>query len=346
MNITFAKIAVPAHGAVVFGIAEGSKSGVKLSPAAAKFDKQAKGALTRAIKAAEFTGKREKVLTIVAPAGTRLDRVLLVGLGSLKALDEMAAERIGAVIYDAIARDTAAAVVLDDLDSAKAGAADIVAHVAGGAMLKSYRFAKYRTKEETDAKPRIRTLAFQSEDPAAAKKSHVAVGAVADGVFFTRDLVTEPANVIYPQSFVARAKELAADGIKVEALGVAAMQKLGMGALLGVGQGSARESQLLVLRWDGAKDKKAAPVAIVGKGVTFDTGGISLKPPAGMWDMKWDMGGGWHRRRTDARPRAAQSAGQCGGPLRPGREHARRRRPAAGRCGYLHVGPDHRSAQH
>ena len=291
MNITFAKIAVPAQGAVVFGVAEGSKSGIKLSGAAAKFDKQAGGALTRAIKAAEFTGKREKTLTIVAPAGTRVTRVILVGLGNTSTLDETAAERIGAVIYDAVSRDTAAAVVLEGLGGAKAKAGDLVAHVAGGVELKSYRFAKYRTKEESDAKPRIKTLVFQSDDAAAAKKSHVAVAAVAAGVFFTRDLVTEPANIIYPQSFVARAKELTADGIKVEALGVAAMQKLGMGALLGVGQGSRRESQLLVLRWDGAKDKKAPPVAIVGKGVTFDTGGISLKPPGGMWDMKWDMGG-------------------------------------------------------
>ena len=265
MNITFAKIAVPAQGAVVFGVTEGAKGGAKLSPAAAKFDKQTKGALSRAIKAAEFSGKREKTLTIVAPGETRLDRVVLVGLGNLKALDEVAAERIGAVIYDAIARDAAAAVVLDDIAGAKGKAADLVAHMAGGAVLKSYRFAKYRTKEEADAKPRIRTLTFQSEDATAAKKSYIAVGAVADGVFFTRDLVTEPANIIYPQSFVARAKELAADGIKVEALGEAAMQKLGMGALLGVGQGSRRESQLLILRWDGAKDKKAPPVAIVGK---------------------------------------------------------------------------------
>ena len=291
MNITFAKIAVPAQGAVVFGLGEGAKAGLKLPPAAAKFDKQTQGALTRAIKAAEFTGKREKTLVIMAPAGTRAARVVLVGLGSLKTLDETAAERIGAVIYDCITRDAAAAVVLEGLDGAKASAADLVAHVAGGVQLKSYRFAKYRTKEENDAKPRIRALAFLSEDPAGAKKAHVAVAAVAAGVAFTRDLITEPANIMYPTSFVARAKELAADGIKVEALGVAAMKKLGMGALLGVGQGSPRESQLLVLRWDGAKDKKAAPLAIVGKGVTFDTGGISLKPPGGMWDMKWDMGG-------------------------------------------------------
>ena len=291
MNITFAKIAVPAQGAVVFGVPEGSKSGVKLPPAAAKFDKQTKGALTRAIKASEFSGKREKTLVIVAPAGSKVNRAVLVGIGNPKTLDETAAERIGAVIYDVVSRDATAAVILEGLDGAKASAADLAAHVGGGAALKSYRFTKYRTKEESDAKPRIKTIVIQTGDPAAAKKSHVSVGAVVAGVAITRDLITEPANIIYPESFVARAKELAVDGVKVEALGVAAMKKLGMGALLGVGQGSVRDSQLLVLRWDGAADKKAAPLAIVGKGVCFDTGGISLKPPAGMWDMKWDMGG-------------------------------------------------------
>ncbi|MBX7199914.1 MAG: leucyl aminopeptidase [Rhodospirillaceae bacterium] len=291
MNITFAKIAVPAQGAVVFGVPEGTKSGVKLPPAAAKFDKQTKGALSRAIKAAEFTGKREKTLVIVAPAGAKVNRAVLVGLGNPKTLDETAAERIGAVIYDAVQRDAAAAVILEGLGGATATVAGLAAHVGGGAALKSYRFTKYRTKEDNDAKPRIKTVTIQTDDPAAAKKSYVAVGAVVAGVGITRDLITEPANIIYPESFVARAKDLAADGVKIDVLGVAAMKKLGMGALLGVGQGSVRDSQLLVLRWDGAADKKAAPLAIVGKGVCFDTGGISLKQPSGMWDMKWDMGG-------------------------------------------------------
>jgi len=300
MQITYTKIAVPNAGAVVFAVTEGGRDGAKLGPAAAKFDKSTRGRLTRAMKAAEFTGKRERTLTIVAP-DQNLSRVVLVGLGDVKTLDETAAERIGAVIYDAVARDGAAALIVEGLP---------------GAVLKSYRFAKYRTKEEKDAKPKLRTLAVQTANPAAAKKSSTAVAALTDGVFLTRDLVTEPANVIYPVSFVERAKDLTKDGVKVEALGQAAMKKLGMGALLGVAQGSVREPQLLVLRWDGARDKKAAPLAIVGKGVTFDTGGISLKPPAGMWDMKWDMGGAGTvvgLMRTLARRKAAVNViGLCG----------------------------------
>ena len=281
MNITFAKIAVPKQGAAVIGVPENGK----LGPAAAKLDKQTHGTLSRAMKAADFTGKREKALTIVTPAGSKLDRVILVGLGSLKTLDTTAAERIGASIYDGISRDVDVTVLLEG------EAGGVAAHFAGGIVLKSYRFTKYLTKESKDAKPKLKSVEVQCDTPADAKKRYVAVEAVCDGIFFTRDVITEPPNIIYPESFVARAKELAKDGVKVEALGEAAMKKLGMGALLGVGQGSRKESQLLVMRWDGAKNKSDAPLAIVGKGVTFDTGGISLKPPAGMWDMKWDMGG-------------------------------------------------------
>jgi leucyl aminopeptidase len=110
-------------------------------------------------------------------------------------------------------------------------------------------------------------------------------------VSFTRDLVSEPANVLYPAEFARRVKELESLGLEVELLGEAEMARLGMGSMLGVGQGSVRESQLVVVRWNGADDKNAQPVAFIGKGVCFDTGGISIKPADGMEDMKWDMGG-------------------------------------------------------
>jgi len=115
--------------------------------------------------------------------------------------------------------------------------------------------------------------------------------AIADGVAFTRDLVSEPANILYPVEFARRVKELERLGLEVEILGVKEMEALGMGALLGVGQGSARESQLAVIQWKGAADPNAQPIAFIGKGVCFDTGGISIKPADGMEDMKWDMGG-------------------------------------------------------
>ncbi len=284
MNITFAKIAAPDQGAVILPVADGGR----LGSAGAALDKRAGGAFTRAMKAADFRGKREKTLTIVVPAGTKLSRVVLVGVGEVKSIDGMAAERLGAMMFDVVAADAQAAIVLDLFDGVAGGA--VAAHIAGGALQKSYRFAKYRTKDMADAKPKLKSLVVQTAAAAEAKRSFAAVSAVVDGIFFTRDLVSEPANVIYPASFAARAKDLAKDGVKVEILGEAQMKKLGMGSLLGVGQGSERESQLLVMHWNGGA-KSAAPLAIVGKGVCFDTGGISLKTPPGMWDMKWDMAG-------------------------------------------------------
>jgi leucyl aminopeptidase len=286
MQVTFSKIAIPAQGAVVLGVPDGGK----LGPVAAKLDKRTHGALTRAMKNAEFKGARERSLSILVPAGTKLSRIVLVGLGETKAMDVTAAERLGAVIYDVVAKEPTATIVLENLGGAVSSGV-LAAHVAGGVGLKSYRFDKYHTKLDKDAKPKLKSVAIQCDAMAEAKAHYGAVSAIVDGVFFTRDLVAEPANIIYPQTFAARAKELAKDGVKVEVLGEAAMKKLGMGALLGVGQGSEHESQLVVMTWNGAKNKSTPPLAIVGKGVTFDTGGISIKPAGGMWDMKWDMAG-------------------------------------------------------
>jgi len=287
MKITFAKITVPSQGAVAFGVTSNGKFG----PTAAKLDKRTRGSLSRAMKAVNFKGKRESVLEISTPSGTRLSKVVLLGLGDAKSLDDTSAERIGAALYKVLAKESVAAVIVDSFSGAKMSDALFAAHVGGGVKLRSYRFDKYRTKESKEEKPKLKALTVQCDATAAARKNYVAVSAVVDGAFFARDLISEPANVIYPTSFAARTKELSKDGVKVEVLGEAAMRKLGMGALLGVGDGSVRESQLVIMRWDGAKDKESAPIAIVGKGVCFDTGGISIKPAGGMWDMKWDMGG-------------------------------------------------------
>ncbi|MDX2145540.1 MAG: leucyl aminopeptidase [Rhodospirillaceae bacterium] len=293
MKIAFAKLALPAAGTVVIVLPaapeKAAKAGVKLSRVAAQLDRRAKGALTRAISAAEFAGKKDASLVIPAPAGGKLKRVILWGVGPAKDFDAATAEKSGAALYGQVSGDETVSVLLEDLpDAATSGA-----RMASGMRLKSYRFDKYRTKTDanTNGKPKIKALNVLSDDPAAAKQKFAPLNAVADGVFFTRDLVTEPPNVIYPESFAQKARELAADGVKIEVLGEKEMKKLGMGALLGVGQGSLRESKLLVMQWLGGHDKDSRPLAIVGKGVCFDSGGISLKPGAGMWDMKWDMGG-------------------------------------------------------
>src|SRR6185437_2598073 len=147
-----------------------------------------------------------------------------------------------------------------------------------------------RTRNLDEYKRHLADVTLATADAAAARRAWAGLEAVADGIVLARDLVNEPPNVLYPAEFARRAKALARLGLKVEVLGEAEMKRQGFGALLGVGQGSARESQLVVMQWMGAK-KKTPPVAFVGKGVCFDSGGLSLKPGAGMMGMKGDMGG-------------------------------------------------------
>jgi leucyl aminopeptidase len=168
--------------------------------------------------------------------------------------------------------------------------ADRAAKVALGAVLRSWRHDRYRTKLKDKQKPSLTEITIVGAGDGAEDRYTSRWQPVAEGVALTRELVTEPANIIYPETFVERVQaSLKGTGVEMEVLDRAAMEKLGMGALLGVAQGSIREARMLVLRWNGAGD--TAATAFVGKGVTFDTGGISIKPAAGMEAMKWDMGG-------------------------------------------------------
>src|SRR5215468_9525200 len=269
MKISFSKIEIPSSGAVVVGVYEERK----LTPSAAQLDKQTKGAIERALAAS---------------------RIVLVGLGKPGALDAAGVQAIGGRLVANLANsgETAAAVAVDDGSDQKLATAEQAANLAYGARLRSYRFDKYRTTEKPEAKPSLKKLTVMCGDPNAAKKAYDPLQRIGDGVFVTRDLVSEPANVIYPETLAQEAQKLSELGVKVEVLGEKRMRELGMGALLGVGQGSERESQLVVMQWEGAPDaKNRTPVAFIGKGVTFDTGGISIKPAAGMEEMKWDMGG-------------------------------------------------------
>jgi leucyl aminopeptidase len=289
MKIAFAAPAIPSGGAYAVTALDG---GV-LSPAARTLDDKSGGALSRAIKAGRFKGGKGQVLDVLAPGGLGLTRVLVVGLGKPADLDPLAAQAAGGA---AVARlltsgETALVFAVDHVEGSGLGPSDIAANVAYGARLRSYRFDKYHTKKKPEELPSLEKFTVVVEREGEAKRAFAPLDKIADGVFFTRDLVTEPANVIYPESLAKEAKALEKLGVKVEILGEAQMRKLGMGALLGVGQGRARESQLLVMQWNGAPKSKDGPVAFVGKGVCFDTGGISIKPAGGMEEMKWDMGG-------------------------------------------------------
>ena len=166
-----------------------------------------------------------------------------------------------------------------------------VAELALGARLRAYTFDLYKTKrKDDDARPAKIEVNFACAGPAAVEKAWAKSSAIGESVVFARDLVNEPANVLYPGEFARRVSALSKLGLSVEVLDVPAMRKLGMGALLGVGQGSVHDSRLVVMRWNGGK-RGVDPVAFIGKGVCFDTGGISIKPAAGMEDMKGDMAG-------------------------------------------------------
>ena len=289
MNVTFADISLSKQGALAILVTEGST----LRGVAAELDSKLGGALKRAMKAASFTGKAGSVLEIVGPQGTSANRVLLAGLGKSGDLTAANLEKAGGELTGRAvkAKEASLSIVLDGISTPKLPAADAAAHVAFGAKLRSYSFDKYKTKKkDEDKKGKLTSLAVLTRAPATARKQYLPLSKVAEGIFLTRDLVNEPANILHPGEFAKRAKALTKLGVKVEVLGEAQMKKLGMGSLLGVGHGSEHESKLIVMRWMGGKSGEK-PVAFVGKGVCFDTGGISLKPAASMEDMKGDMGG-------------------------------------------------------
>ncbi|HVZ14030.1 MAG TPA: leucyl aminopeptidase [Bauldia sp.] len=254
------------------------------SAAALGLDKLVK----RAAAAADFKGKARSTLDLITPAGTDLDRLIVIGVGKASAVAAGDWINLGGATAGAIGRSRKATVILELPGKAEASA-DAAADFALGMKLRAYAFDNYRQSDE-DAPRGPADIALAVTDAAAARAAWNTRAAIADGVLLARDLVNEPPNILGPVEFADRAKALAKTGLKVEVLTEKEMTKLGMRALLGVAQGSARPPRLVIMRWNGGKAKDA-PVAFVGKGVVFDTGGISIKPAGGMEDMKGDMAG-------------------------------------------------------
>jgi len=279
-------------GTLVVGILDGGA----LTGAASSADKATGGAVKRALAASRFKGQPGQSLELLAPAGVAASRIVLAGLGKGEGFDTAAAERLSAGVLGRLLTggEETLTFAIERPKRAKLGEAELAAHLAFGALLRSYRFDHYRKVNE-DEQPTIKKVVIATSDAAGAKKLWRALSAVGEGIFLARDLVNEPANILYPDEFARRAQALKKLGVKVETLDVPAMQKLGMNTLLGVGQGSAHESRLVVMQWNGASGgrgkAKVAPLAFVGKGVCFDSGGLSLKPANSMMGMKGDMGG-------------------------------------------------------
>jgi leucyl aminopeptidase len=288
MNITFASLIVPTSGTVILPVAEAGGLGT-LGQA---LDKSLKGGLKRAMQAADFTGKRESSLDLLTPHGSTLARIILLGIGDPKNLTHLAVENLGGYAGVALtgAKVAHATLLADSFKQAGLNEADFAAHLASGVLLRTYRFDLYRTQKSEHVALRGLTVATAAATPA--RKIFVRLAALAAGVALARDLVSEPGNVLYPASYAKRCLALRQHGLTVDILDEKAMAKLGMGALLGVAQGSTRPARLVTLRWQGDKKaKNQAPIALVGKGVTFDSGGISLKPGPGMEEMIYDMAG-------------------------------------------------------
>jgi leucyl aminopeptidase len=266
--------------------------GVRFGRAAARAIAPAKELVARATKADGFKGKKLKTLEMIGPDGLKADRLVVLGVGKTRDLKATDWLKLGGVAMSKIPASAKAAAVVLDLPDGKASA-ESAADFALGMKLRAYRFDRYKTKKKEDEekdRPSSADISIAAHGAAAVRKEWQARDALGDGVIAARDLINEPANVLFPDEFARRAGALKKLGIRVDVLDAKAMKKLGMNMLLAVGHGSEHESRVVVMRWNGGK-KSEPPVAIIGKGVCFDTGGISIKPAASMEDMKGDMAG-------------------------------------------------------
>jgi len=280
MEVAFATSIPDDADTLLVGVAEGRV----LMPGAQQIDALTGGAVTKVASVGKFTGKRDQTVDIVAPEGVEASRIVVLGLGDFDTIGALGRQKLGGGVVAHLNEVGAKHVAV--LSSVSAESAEFVY----GVKLRSYQFDKYRTKQKEEDLPTFQKLTMVCADPKAGEAHLARLDPVADGVTLARDLVSEPANTLFPAEFAKRASELSKLGVDVEVLNEQRMEELGMGALLGVGQGSAHESQLVVMRWEGGGN--GAPwLAVVGKGVCFDTGGISIKPAAGMEDMKFDMAG-------------------------------------------------------
>jgi len=263
---------------------------LKFGPATQKALSPLGDLVRRAAAADRFTGKNASVLDIVAPTGLNVPRLIVVGTGKENELKERDLVKLGGVAMGKIPGSAAHATVLAEFGAGSLKGEQI-ANLALGVRLRAYTFDRYKTKrKEGEERAGKVEVSFGCANPAAAERAWGRISAIADGVVMARDLVNEPANVLYPGEFARRASALRSLGVVVEVLDAPAMKKLGMGALVAVGQGSTHEAKLVVMRWNGGK-RRADPIAFIGKGVCFDAGGISIKPAQGMEDMKGDMAG-------------------------------------------------------
>ena len=272
---------------------------IALASRARELDQKSGGALTKAAEAAQYKGRKKSTLEVLAPPRLGgVNRAILLGTGKGSDLKENDWVLLGGTAAAAIGarKVKSASFIVEAPESGGTKPAELAALLAFGANLRHYEFSKYLTKtakpdDDAGEADGLKKLVIHCPDPDKARNAYARYAAVANGTMTARDLVNEPANALGPVEFADRVKELESTGLEVEILDEAQLADLKMGSLLAVAQGSVRPARVAILQWHGAKSKRAKPIMLVGKGVVFDTGGISIKPAAGMEDMKGDMGG-------------------------------------------------------
>jgi leucyl aminopeptidase len=286
LKLEFAPLTATPKGVLILFCEEGLKFG----SAARRIIESTGDLITRAAAADRFKGKNGAALDIVAPGGLDVPRLVVLGVGKARDLKGQDFVKLGGAAMGKIPAAASEASIVADLPGG-AIKPDRLADFALGVQLRAYAFDRYKTKrKEGEEKQGQITVTIAVPSVGAVEKAFAPRAAVAGGVAIARDLVNEPANVLYPEEFARRAGGLKKLGVAVDVLDVKDMKKLGMNALLGVGQGSEHESRTVIMRWNGGK-RGVAPIAFIGKGVCFDTGGVSIKPAGGMEDMKGDMAG-------------------------------------------------------
>ncbi|HET9903534.1 MAG TPA: leucyl aminopeptidase [Xanthobacteraceae bacterium] len=286
VKLGFAPLSAPEQGVLVVF----TDSSLQFGPQTRAALKAAGGLIERAARSEGFKGRIGTSLDLLHPAALPVSRLLVLGIGDANELKPRDYLRLGGIAAGKLGEKNREATILCEFPRG-AVKPDQTADIGLGVWLRNYRFDRYKTKRKDDEERGFRgRVTLATRDVAAARKAWRSREAVGEGTVLARDLVNEPPNVLFPQEFARRAQALKKTGVEVEVLDPKAMRKLGMNALLGVAAGSRHEARLVVMRWNGGR-RGAAPVAFIGKGVTFDTGGISIKPAASMEDMKGDMAG-------------------------------------------------------
>jgi len=291
-TVSFADQELPDSGALVLFAGNDRKTGKILH----EVDKKSAGQVRKAMDHAGFQGSDKHCLDLLTPNGHDFSRLLVIGVGNMKNAKPSDFISLGGRIAGYLKNDKSAKLTIstEEVEGDVTFSPQAAAHLAMGFLLRRYKFGKYKSLAKNNngnSAKNLNKLVIGVENPQEAAKAHEPLTFVREGVELARNLVNEPANMLGPVEFAMQARELEKMGVIVDILDEAEMAQKGMNALLAVGQGSEKGSRLAVMQWNGADNKNEKPVAIIGKGVCFDSGGISIKPSSGMEDMKGDMGG-------------------------------------------------------